>query len=45
MLTWKGTNTMKQIELYQAFVRQGNFTKNDRDSKFLAALGLNGEAG
>lgn len=30
---------------YKAFVRHCNFTKNHRDSKFLAALGLNGEAG
>jgi len=32
-------------ERYQRFVRHCNFTKDDRDSKFLAALGLNGEAG
>lgn len=32
-------------EQYKAFVRHCNFTKNERDSKFLAALGLNGEAG
>lgn len=30
---------------YAEFVRVGNFTKNERDSKFLAAMGLSGEAG
>jgi len=32
-------------DLYTTFVRHGNFTTNERDAKFLAALGLNGEAG
>ncbi len=32
-------------ERYTDFVRAGNFTKDDRDSKFLAGLGLAGEAG
>jgi NTP pyrophosphatase (non-canonical NTP hydrolase) len=34
-----------QTEKFQAFVKLGNFTKGERDAKFLAALGLNGEAG
>ena len=33
------------VEAYAAFVKHANFTKNDRDAQFLAALGLNGEAG
>jgi len=30
---------------YAEFVRVGNFTKDERDAKFLAAMGLCGEAG
>ncbi len=30
---------------YAEFVRIGNFTKSDQDAKFLAAMGLCGEAG
>lgn len=33
------------VAAYAAFVKHANFTKNKRDAKFLAALGLNGEAG
>jgi NTP pyrophosphatase (non-canonical NTP hydrolase) len=33
------------VEQFQAFVKHGNFTKDERDSKFLAAMGLAGEAG
>jgi NTP pyrophosphatase (non-canonical NTP hydrolase) len=36
---------MTSIARYKEFVHHCNFTKNERDSKFLAALGLNGEAG
>ncbi len=36
---------MTLTEMYKAFVHHCNFTKNERDSKFLAAMGLNGEAG
>lgn len=36
---------MTSTRRYQEFVRHCNFTTNARDSKFLAALGLNGEAG
>ncbi len=32
-------------EVFQQFVRIGNFTENERDAKFLSALGLCGEAG
>lgn len=32
-------------EVFQQFVRIGNFTENERDAKFLAAMGLCGEAG
>ena len=32
-------------DLYATFVRHCNFTKNKRDAQFLAAMGLNGEAG
>ena len=35
----------KQTDMYKDFVHHCNFTKDERDSKFLAALGLNGEAG
>lgn len=31
--------------IYQSFVEHANFTENDRDAMFLAALGLNGESG
>lgn len=30
---------------YQQFVRVGNFTKDERDAKFLGGLGLAGESG
>jgi NTP pyrophosphatase (non-canonical NTP hydrolase) len=30
---------------YEEFVRVGNFTEDERDGKFLAAMGLAGEAG
>jgi NTP pyrophosphatase (non-canonical NTP hydrolase) len=33
------------LDVYSNFVRVGNFTKNERDAKFLAAMGLCGEAG
>ncbi len=36
---------MMDILNFQHFVRVGNFTENERDAKFLAALGLCGEAG
>lgn len=30
---------------YEQFVKEGNFTTDERDSKFLAGLGLAGESG
>jgi NTP pyrophosphatase (non-canonical NTP hydrolase) len=36
---------MSLPERYEEFVRIGNFTENERDSQFLAAMGLAGEAG
>ena len=36
---------MLDTKLYAEFVRMGNFTKSNRDAKFLAAMGLCGEAG
>jgi NTP pyrophosphatase (non-canonical NTP hydrolase) len=37
---------MSQLPIkYKQFVRTGNFTENKRDAKFLAAMGLAGEAG
>lgn len=36
---------MKTDEGYAEFVRVGNFTTDERDSKFLAGMGLAGEAG
>jgi NTP pyrophosphatase (non-canonical NTP hydrolase) len=34
-----------KVERYAEFVKIGNFTKDERDGKFLAAMGLAGEAG
>ena len=34
-----------RIERFEEFVRVGNFTEGERDAKFLAAMGLAGEAG
>lgn len=36
---------MLNTNRYAEFVRMGNFTKSDRDAKFLAAMGLCGESG
>ena len=36
---------MLDTKRYAEFVCMGNFTKSNRDSKFLAAMGLCGEAG
>lgn len=36
---------MLDVQRYAEFVNMGNFTESKRDAKFLAAMGLCGEAG
>lgn len=36
---------MNLTDKYMAFVKNGNFTRDERDGQFLAALGLCGESG